>query len=328
LKKLKDTGKDYKHTQMVHEKYEKLAHEIIRGEDGEMICVTSAKNYEGMDKLLKMIKDNSSHNKVILDKSACLLYEQLGKIGLKKRKTGDDKTSQEQPKEDVKSTEMPAERPHDTTADSSNNNVESQSSNQLHSFPYIEFDSLLESYEIILDEIAQSKSDENKGLKDKKIRDRKELTEKLSNDLKQLHYKGLLFYFYNVKELRHMIFNDIGEFIQVLKKLLHHNYENHLTIEQIHKDLYGIGDNQFSEMHIEDLKKDLKSKGMMSCILLKNICLNLKIEMSSLLSLLVHLNVACPVPPKITEASANIKHAFPMRRTLRRITFFTPLHAK
>jgi hypothetical protein len=332
LNKLKSKNKDFRHTENVLRKYCMFKQEIEKGEEGKMMCVTTCKNYSSIEHLLNMIQENSLKNKVALPRTACRLYEYIGKIGLKQKK--ENRTTQNlkavpsdpiktQPGNDIseeissKIEDTVASDVAETTAisldpvspDSSSSEGKKKEDPVLFKIKplsYVKFVDALDIYRNIVAELAVDVH----AVEYKEIPVQEKLTcaltleEKLTRDLTHLHNRGLMFYFSSVPELKQMIFNDMAEFISVFKQLLMHNYEENMTIKQIHVQLQGVGENKIDDAQLRAYKKMIQSSGMMPCILLKNIAIQLEIEMISLLALLMNLNIGVPIVPNQLELSS------------------------
>jgi hypothetical protein len=121
-----------------------------------------------------------------------------------------------------------------------------------------------------------------------------ELRDELKMYLIMLHNRGLILYFFEIEELKDIIFNEIGEFALVFKQLFVHNHNFGIfAFKSLDKSVKGKS-NITKSIHKDFIKK-LEREGMMARLLLENICIKLQLSTEAFLAILDHLNMAYPV---------------------------------
>jgi signal recognition particle receptor subunit beta len=301
IQKLQRKGKKNEHSETVLKKYIEFAMEVRKGVDGRMLFITTCKDFNTIEALLNRIIQNSLENKVKLTSTACSLYEQIGKIGLKKdilsSRLTQVSTIDKADEYDGKETSAPKDlRQATSTLTDREPSSDSSDSDSKDDLPvvspmlFMTFSEALEIYRNIPEvcEVERRESEEKVVIL-------------LKRDLKLLHTRGLLIHFHHVPELSDMIFNNIPSFINVLKQILDHELmesKNPKNTSKICRQVWqGVQERKIKDSLLKQVMDRLNSSGLICCALLKNISIYLCMKMSSLVSLLVNLNIMFPVLP-------------------------------
>jgi hypothetical protein len=260
IKQLEKNGQKCEHTNLILDRYNTIKEEmglLKQGETSEMLYVTSSKDYTNVDEMREIMTQKSYSGDGLLSGSAVELYCKIGRLGHQyvTSDTGDKNNKQTQKQ---------------TMLQQKNNSLSSNQDLKLNKLPYVPLSNALEYLKQIKGcEVTHS-----------------ELTEELC----KLHERGLMIYFSDNENLKQYIFCDLNQFANVLKMFFNHDENKRFVYEDLDKELQIA----CTKSKYEQLRNMLK-KGLMSFVILKNISMQICIELETLLSLLTHLIIAHPL---------------------------------
>jgi GTPase SAR1 family protein len=284
--------------------FQNLGKELQKGEEGNAIFVTSCIDYNTVKQLRENIVQHMKLSYVQLPELAHQLYGDLGYLGLKNQSENKKTSTVEHQSFPITSTDTSSCSEEDGSSETTET-TEIKTSNQtiatsaiVDTTSEITRDESKDNFErnkIILKPLNYVKFEKALAVL-KELKKCEAITDDLRKELleylKLLHKNGLIIYYYNIPELQGYIFNNLGEFASMFKFLFRHDLTEY-RYEEIDDSLKGP--EYITKTSLNDDIEQLTSKGIMSNLIMKDICLKLKIHVKEFQALLKHLNMAYPI---------------------------------